>query len=543
MKLRSLALALFLALPLQAEPAFEQAEADFQSRVRMDGAPVSRGARLPPSALDAKSVVLAPEGLIVPLEEGFMVAEWSQVSEVQIADSRVVLMVGPKGSWETYAIRLQPREDVPCVRDGAGFVSALKAALGLRRVGADSEGEYYEPGPEREAIPQTPLSFPLRAGAPAWRQFWTEAELASLSSRAGVTVGGPGIAVVTPNEVLLASWDRAREIDVYDGLPGVSAPQLSVFAPPPPGQIMGHGIVLNAEDEFFLSPAAMASLANLLRGLQGETGPPRLAESVFFPFSTFSPHWADRSPVEPEKAVVVNLDPAPDLWPDDLTQPGIYLVPEGVMVARDYVVDRLPWGSIRTLDGTPDGAMMVGDPLLDLFPKGSGETPAFRCARREIVSAAGLRATGRTSPLYERGDEAAALAPHMYPLVSSSWLGLPLASLGGEPWRSGLYLTRDGVISVQDQRVGMAPWEDVEKIAVAEWDSDGNLYLRAQLPVSGFRAFPTGATGPEVNLADPFAAMRALDKYYLAGDAMAPLMRPYEERPEETIFLPYAPKS
>lgn len=126
------------------------------------------------------------------------------------------------------------------------------------------------------------------------------------------------------------------------------------------------------------------------------------------------------------------------------------------------------------------------------------------------------------------------VVPHYYALGGrSAWTGLPLSRLGPHRWASGLYFLHDGLVSVQPDRIGMAPWTEVQQIGIADWVGSG-MCLRVQLGEWGMRTFPAGAQDSDVTI--PLRAITAL-KQYVDLDGFVPSLR--SDRPSTPTYIPY----
>jgi hypothetical protein len=502
--------------------------------------------------LRGREALLAPEGLLLPMQQGYACLGWDTILEVRREDDAIGLLVDNQsdrdGQVKIFTIRCRSREGWPVAHlaDGDGFFDALSLAAGLQPPGPAGGPGLYRCRKQARRPPRDTLHFALLE-TEEWPPLWPPDRLARLSAHSGVTLNQDGVALVTPYEVSTVVWPRAQELDVYEGLPGVTAPQLCLLDHPKDDHTDRTGLIFNAEDRFYLDRQSMAALRDLLSELVATDPKPPPPEAVFFPLSTREPQWVEPAPRgRQERQPQAEAVPAPaglSLWPSGAPGAGLYILPDGFMQVRGYVVERARWSDIDRLDGSPDGQTSLnGDPG-QLFPLRWGEIAAYRSAREDMLEAAGLSATGLASPMYSRlGPSPGPVpAPHLYRLSpAAEWQGLPLSVLGEKPWPNGLYFLPAGLISIQDRRIGLAPWEDIQRIGIAEWDSDGLQYLRVQLPDCGFRAFPSGASAGQVALGDnSFAAYQALSRYLDLEAGPQPHLRPLEERPGETLFVPY----
>lgn len=522
--MRTLILLLFVTFSAAADPG----------RVRLDGAAPTRDGKPPMSyfsGLKTAAIVVGREGFVIPQNSGYAASQWSQVKGLERRGSlaRLLLRDSQKVSFSLDG----SRPDLPCLVDGKGFLAALPLDLKLTHQEKNGYRRYSAVLKPKNNLPEQPIGFQA-TGLSRCASGWPPSTLAALSPQPAITLNEHGIVRVTPHSVESVRWEKAQELTVYPGLVGVTDPMIAVLDKPKDDTTEHIGLVLRPEDRFFLPPLSFHKLGTLLPGLQAKGHLRAPARPVFMPLHTCDPNWATKAD-RPDNVPSQPLEREVGLWPYQLDTAGIYLLPAGLVYVRGFVVESLPWVGLRSLDGRPDGSMKLNSGRFELFPSSPDEVPVFRQARRDIIEAAGLQLNGQPSPVYlRRSDASKIVIPHFYPLGEhSAWTGLPLSRLGPTRWAPGLYLLHEGLISVQQHRVGLAPWTQVQKIGLADWGQGGHC-LRVQLTEWGMRTFPAGAQDAEVAL--PLGALTTLERYVDIQN-FVPTLRP--DRPATPTFVPY----
>lgn len=558
--MKKLLLALLLCAPLAAQPQPGTPEAEAHTRVRLDGQVLSQDLSPPLSSvslLPSPGVLLTGQGLFSRALNGYQFVSWDKIDSVMVDQESIVIVVGdplqqafvvlPTSATTTIVSygsegehkSVSPSRS-PNLKEPERFLGEFVKWAGL--VG-DKENGYRRGGEARPG--SDPVFFPYEHPE-KWSLGWPDPAIAALSSRPGVTVNETGIALVNPYQAQTMRWDeldrvehREGDLEQYQGYAlELSGKPLKVPGGAEDAQ-MRNSLVFNYPDAFDL----YAEDFDKLRALLPPVGT-SAAQAAFFPLRSKSLAWLDPSGGSAESRPSPSLLSLPEgagWWPAQASVAGLYLLPEGLMEIDRQVVRRVPWDTIEDLTGDVYGSLSLtvkGYPFL-LAPVSTAEVPSFLSFRRDVVRIAGLIATGEEYYLAPEEGQRGELSAGYYPLSSASaWTGLPLSLLGETAWENGLHFLPEGVVSVEDHRIAMTPWQDFQLLDMDP--ADDSVYLKAAPKGQSFDVYPPGAVYGETYLAvSEKQAREALARFVTVSPEGPPELR--SDRPNERIFLPYKP--
>ncbi len=547
MRKLGLSLLLFLCLlgPSLAEPL---TEVERLSRIFADGARVTRDFKPPMSWLERcpqPGAMICPDGLIVSLRNGYLMTSWDSVqSVVRLPDAMVITLGHPELS-STYRIPTlvaEPSERLehPSLREPEEFVQALVQSSGLEN--SPEERTFYARGKQRSRPPTEARVFEME---PATRGpgGWAREAIARLASQPAITLSEHGIAVVGPNEVLTVRWDEAKGASAelgsldrwfqaahlrFERIPGDWTSELLTLESP-----NANGYYPGASDFFTI-------LEQLKSQLRPDGGFEPMLETRTFPLFCGRPDWV--TGFIPEEFSPPEKEPVPQglaLWPNRLKAAGLYLLPEGLLVAKRYWIQPIAWRDLSELQAHPYGYFREIEENWATAPDTLEDVAAFRAARAEAILAAGLKPTGRDFPSYKREGELLGPSPsaHGYALsIRAGWRGLSPSLLGEKPWSDGLYLLPEGLVSVEPHRLSLIPWRELNQIRFG-WEPDRAVLELLVQGEDGVVQLPQKG-GPELKGVDAQALREALEGYLKIEGEGKVTVRPEAER-QRRVEFPY----
>ncbi len=550
---RFLAAALLFATPL-ASFAQPDSEAEARTRILLNGAEIRR--ELVPalsnlSLSTTPGVILTGEGLLCQQFFGYGLVAWRDVVMMGRGSETIDILVGdplqqqflsiPTSSTRSssgYSVdedgnqvvdKTTHETNAPYLQDPESFFQALVRRGGLVPDPEGRDGVYVrgDSPPPAEA----PLVFPY-AESEKWRRGWAPEELVKLPRTPGVTVNAVGIARVTPTRVESLRWEDVVEVTNtpadFENSQGANL------------ELVGQTHVLMSfdyPDAFDLSPLDFQRLGELV-----EKGREAVETPVVFPLRTKSLQW-----VEPKESVATTFDatleqlpPGANWWPSRIERAGLYLFPEGLMEVDRYVVRRVAWPQVQDLSGDVYGLLNItvhGYPLW-ISPLNIEEVPAFLRFRDDVRVAAGLRGTGDEIYIAPEGREVVTSQSGFYPLSKASdWRGLPLSILGETSWERGLYLLPEGLVSVEEQRIGLTAWEDFVSLAVVDTE-DGHCLIHSATKGQRHGVYPPGALHGETLLKLSASEVEKALRDYVKLDPEGSVS-PVRTRPTRKVRLSY----
>lgn len=332
---------------------------------------------------------------------------------VQVGDGLITLAIG-KTAYEQIYLATAPSDDggpeEPYLKDPEGFVSALLKAGGFVIVEKGPAGKIYAKG----GVPETtePQFFPY-TGMASWLEGWPTQELQRLPSESGLTINETGLALVRPFEVRSVRWDEADQMvaAANRGDASVEVYRLS----------SASGVSVNYPADLYLAPSDIRELGGTVRALSHDSTYNAAQGSKFYPLFTTCPEYVDeRQTLESEAAA---SQPAPgqndDLWPNEPTEAGLYVLSTGILKVENYTVTRVPFASMTQLFGESDGGFQFFPSEVAIEPISMEEGAAYRQFRQEVLRAGNLVGSG-DSATFIRIDDAAGPPPaaaHFYALV------------------------------------------------------------------------------------------------------------------------------
>ena len=541
----SLLLLLCLLSPSLADPL---TEAERLSRIFADGARVTLDFKPPMSWLERcpqPGAMICPDGLIVSLRNGYLMTSWDSVQSVAHFPDAVVITLGHpelSGDYRIPTLMAEPEERLehPSLREPEEFVRALVQAASLGN--SPEDRTFYDRGKRGTRFPTEAQVFAMES-ATRGPGGWAREAIARLPSQPAITLNEHGMAVVGPNDVLTVRWDEAEggstEVGSLDRwfqaaylrferVPGDSTSELLILECP------------NATG-YYPGVADFFTILDLVRNqLRPGGGFEPMRETRSFPLFCGRPDWVTE--FVPEEFAPVEKEPVPQgltLWPNRLEGAGLYLLPEGLLVAKRYCIQPLAWSDLSGLQAHPYGYFREIETNWAAAPDTLRDVAAFRTARAEAILAAGLKPTGRDFPSYKREGELLGPSPsaHGYALsIRAGWRGLSPSLLGEKRWSDGLYLLPEGIVSVEPHRLALIPWRELNEIRFGlGWEPDRpvlELLLQGedgvvQLPQEG---------GPELKGVDAQTLREALEGYLEIDSEGKVIVKPEAERQRRVEF-------
>lgn len=528
---------LFVGMMLST-PALSQTNEEPQRAglISSDGALVTRDVKLPLSLMlpySEPGALVTSEGLILPHLRGILTSRWEPLSYLIVRPDVITVALGDPTMLEVHVAVTKTVDGSPAqpyLKDPKGFVTAVVELGGYQLLEDHGSVKVYQRQGKAPKNAKSSQFFPY-SGRESWLEPWPTEELAKLGPKSGITTNATGVAWVSPAEVKAFRWDQLDFLHV-EGLEykGASVAVLSSKSP--------SGLEISFPNHFYLPWPSFLKYTQQLQALYKDSRFTPPTSASFYPLYTTLGDWVAGAPVL-ETSSAAKAQPAElgeDLWPNEISEPGLYLSSAGVVQVEDRQVTFIEWASMTQMFAHEDGGFEFDPGSVKFSPGTNEEVALFRQIRREVLRVSGLEWEGDGFWLGTGQSSEVKLEPCRYDLAAQ-WEGLPLSLLGAQPWPEGLYLLPEGLVSVHKHFIQSAGWGEVDRLHFRE-QSESSCSFEADLKNhGGLLPDPNRHVQLSVSAKE---AQKIFDRFGTRDEENGFQLKPVGQLPTERVRIEYS---